>query len=182
MPELSDKSYAIPSAPSAPNTTVGRVSVSKYKDPYASVVSTSMKPIGLGSSRSTNTKAAKAAHQQYVNNFAAQAALDIQKVFATNSDYQNGSLTRKENMLKDYTENVFPTYLNSNPQFQTDPDLKHAVNLQVSSYLANESKNLKDQRSWSNTIEALAMSFGKGVDDLIDNALNVYYSLGSDDS
>ena len=190
MPELSDKSYAVPSAPSAPNIGGGRFSIPKYTDPYASV-SKSVASNGISPSSGLATLKApkaptkaqqKAAHEQYVNNFAAQAALDIQNVFANNSEYQNGSLTRKENMLKDYTENVFPTYLNSNPQFQTDPDLKHAVNLQVSSYLANESKKLKDQRSWSNTIEALAMSFGKGVDDLIDNALNVYYSLGRDDS
>ena len=186
MPELSDKSYAIPSAPSAPNISSGRVSVSAYKDPYASALSKPVTPTGLGIKRSSAkapTKAQqKAAHEQYINAFATQALQDVQNIFANNKEYQNGSLTRKENMLKDYTENVFPTYLNSNQQFQTDPDLKHAVNLQVSSYLANESKKLKDQRSWGNTIEALAMSFGKGVDDLIDNALNVYYSLGSDDS
>lgn len=183
MPELSDKSFAVPSAPSAPTTAVGRVSAPTYKDPYASVLSKPVTPTGLGIKRgSTGAKAAKAAHEQFVNNFASQAVIDVQNIFANNKEYQNGSLTRKENMLEDYTKNVFPTYLNSNPQLQTDPDLKHAVNLQVSSYLANESKKLKDQRSWGNTIEALAMSFGKGVDDLIDNALNVYYSLGSDDS
>ena len=190
MPELSDKSYAVPSAPSAPNIGGGRFSIPKYTDPYASVsksvASNGISPSsGLASLKAPKapTKAQqKAAHDQYVNAFASQAALDIQNVFANNSEYQNGSLTRKENMLKDYTENVFPTYLNSNPQLQADPELKHRVNLAVSNYLANESKKLKDQRSWGNTIEALAMSFGKGVDDLIDNALNVYYSLGSDDS
>ena len=189
MPELSDKSYAVPSAPSAPNIGGGRFSIPKYTDPYASV-SKSVASNGISPSSGFATLKApkaptkaqqKAAHDQYVNAFASQAALDIQNIFANNSEYQNGSLTRKENMLKDYTENVFPTYLNSNPQLQADPELKHRVNLQVSSYLANESKKLKDQRSWGNTIEALAMSFGKGVDDLIDNALNVYYSLGSDD-
>ena len=190
MPELSDKSYAVPSAPSAPNIGGGRFSIPKYTDPYASV-SKSVASNGISPSSGLATLKApkaptkaqqKAAHDQYVNAFASQAALDIQNVFANNSEYQNGSLTRKENMLKDYTENAFPAYLNSNPQFQADPELKHRVNLAVSNYLANESKKLKDQRSWGNTIEALAMSFGKGVDDLIDNALNVYYSLGSDDS
>lgn len=190
MPELSDKSYAVPSAPSAPNIGGGRFSIPKYTDPYASVsksvasngISTSSGLASLKAPKAPTKAQQKAAHDQYVNAFASQAALDIQNVFANNSEYQNGSLTRKENMLKDYTENVFPTYLNSNPQFQADPELKHRVNLAVSNYLANESKKLKDQRSWGNTIEALAMSFGKGVDDLIDNALNVYYSLGSDDS
>lgn len=190
MPELSDKSYAVPSAPSAPNIGGGRFSIPKYTDPYASVsksvasngISTSSGLATLRAPKAPTKAQQKAAHDQYVNAFASQAALDIQNVFANNSEYQNGSLTRKENILKDYTENVFPTYLNSNPQFQADPELKHRVNLAVSNYLANESKKLKDQRSWGNTIEALAMSFGKGVDDLIDNALNVYYSLGSDDS
>ena len=190
MPELSDKSYAVPSAPSAPNIGGGRFSIPKYTDPYASV-SKSVASNGISPSSGLATLKApkaptkaqqKAAHDQYVGAFASQAALDVQNVFANNSEYQNGSLTRKENMLKDYTENVFPTYLNSSPQLQADPELKHRVNLAVSNYLANESKKLKDQRSWGNTIEALAMSFGKGVDDLIDNALNVYYSLGSDDS
>lgn len=190
MPELSDKSYAVPSAPSAPNIGGGRFSIPKYTDPYASVsksvasngISPSSGLAALKAPKAPTKAQQKAAHDQYVNAFASQAALDIQNVFANNSEYQNGSLTRKENMLKDYTENVFPTYLNSNPQLQADPELKHRVNLAVSNYLANESKKLKDQRSWGNTIEALAMSFGKGVDDLIDNALNVYYSLGSDDS
>lgn len=190
MPELSDKSYAVPSAPSAPNIGGGRFSIPKYTDPYASVsksvasngISTSSGLASLKAPKAPTKAQQKAAHDQYVNAFASQAALDIQNIFANNSEYQNGSLTRKENMLKDYTENVFPTYLNSNPQFQADPELKHRVNLAVSNYLANESKKLKDQRSWGNTIEALAMSFGKGVDDLIDNALNVYYSLSSDDS
>lgn len=190
MPELSDKSYAVPSAPSAPNIGGGRFSIPKYTDPYASVsksvasngISTSSGLATLKAPKAPTKAQQKAAHDQYINAFASQAALDIQNVFANNSEYQNGSLTRKENMLKDYTENVFPTYLNSNPQFQADPELKHRVNLAVSNYLANESKKLKDQRSWGNTIEALAMSFGKGVDDLIDNALNVYNSLGSDDS
>lgn len=190
MPELSDKSYAVPSAPSAPNIGGGRFSIPKYTDPYASVsksvasngISTSSGLATLKAPKAPTKAQQKAAHDQYVNAFASQAALDIQNVFANNSEYQNGSLTRKENMLKDYTENVFPTYLNSNPQFQADPELKHRVNLAVSNYLASESKKLNDQRSWGNTIEALAMSFGKGVDDLIDNALNVYYSLGSDDS
>ena len=190
MPELSDKSYAVPSAPSAPNIGGGQFSIPKYTDPYASV-SKSVASNGISPSSGLTTlkapkaptkKQQKAAHDQYVSAFASQAALDIQNIFANNSEYQNGSLTRKENMLKDYIENVFPTYLNSNPQLQADPELKHRVNLVVSQYLANESKKLNDQRSWGNTIEAYAMSFGKSVDDLIDNALNVYYSLGSDDS
>lgn len=190
MPELSDKSYAVPSAPSAPNIGGGRFSIPKYTDPYASV-SKSVASNGISPSSGLATLKApkaptkaqqKAAHDQYINAFATQALQDVQNVFANNSVYQNGSLTRKENMLKDYTENAFPAYLNSNPQFQADPELKHRVNLAVSNYLASESKKLNDQRSWGNTIEAFAMSFGKSVDDLIDNALNVYYSLGSDDS
>lgn len=190
MPELSDKSYAVPSAPSAPNIGGGRFSIPKYTDPYASVsksvasngISTSSGLATLKAPKAPTKAQQKAAHDQYVNAFASQAALDIQNVFANNSEYQNGSLTRKENMLKDYTENVFPTYLNSNPQFQADPELKHRVNLAVSNYLANESKKLKDQRSWGNTIEALAMSIGKGVDDLYDNALGVWLSLFSNSS
>ena len=184
--KISNNSYAVPSAPSVPNSTA-RFSVPKYTDPYASAASvTAVTPIGLNTSHGVAafkapkapTKAQKkAAHDQFVNNFTSQAVLDVQNIFANNSEYQNGSLTRKENMLKDYTENVFPTYLNSNPQLQADPELKHQVHLAVSQYLANESKKLSDKRSWGNTVESFTMSLGKGLDDLYDMALANWNSL-----
>lgn len=191
MPELSDKSYAVPSAPSAPNIGGGSFSIPKYTDPYASALSKPVASNGISTSSGLATLKApkkptkaqqKAARDQYANAFASQAVLDVQNIFANNSEYQNGSLTRKENMLKDYTENVFPTYLNSNPQLQADPELKHRVNLAVSNYLASESKKLKGQRSVGNTIESLAMSVGKGVDDFLDDALGIYLLLSSNSS
>ena len=50
MPELSDKSYAVPSAPSAPNIGGGRFSIPKYTDPYASALPKSVASNGISTS------------------------------------------------------------------------------------------------------------------------------------
>ena len=90
MPELSDKSYAVPSAPSAPNIGGGRFSIPKYTDPYASVsksvasngISTSSGLASLKAPKAPTKAQQKAAHDQYVNAFASQWIAYTQREYA----------------------------------------------------------------------------------------------------
>lgn len=106
--------------------------------------------------------------------FAQKAVAELQDIIKNNQEFQNGSLTRKENLLRDYRDNIFKNYLQENPAFFNNPDLKMAVSTNVNNFLNGELKNIeKEQRSWGNTFQSLGMSLGKGFDDIYDQLVTL---------
>lgn len=114
--------------------------------------------------------------QRLANNqaYAQQALADFKNLLATNKNYQNGTLTAKANMLDNYQNNTFQNFLNTDPRFTADPDLKRTVGAAINGYIQLEKGRLEDERSWG---DVLSRSLGKAGDTAYDMALQIKAAL-----